>query len=164
MKTIILSAAAMLTLGACASGPSAFGPATPDSRLGFETTQIENDRFRVVYTARTAEEAQDFALLRAAQIAEQEGYSHFKIITGSLSGNGPSSPVSTSVGIGTGRYYGRSRSNVGVGINVGDVGRLLAGDQVTNRIEIRLVNTTSGAPDTYAAKGVIDNIRPEVFK
>ena len=60
MRKITALGAMFLLLGACATGPSAFGPASGSSGLGFETTQIERDRFRVAYTARSPEEAQAF--------------------------------------------------------------------------------------------------------
>ena len=166
MRKILILATAALGLTACATGPSAYGPAQSASALGFSNMQIEKDRFRVSYTGRTAEEAQDFALLRAAEIALAEGYSHFKIINGSLSDRSSgASPVRTSLGIGIGSgrgYYGRrSGTNVNVGIGVNDIARALEGNKVTNSIEIRL--TRSGGDDSYNAKSVAESIRPAVF-
>lgn len=169
MKKILLASAITLSLTACATGPSAYGPATAKSSLGFENTQIENDRFRISYTGRSLEEAQDYALLRASEIALAEGYSHFKIINGSLEdnnrgGSGVSSSVGVGVGSGRGGYYGRrSSTNVGVGININDLGRALSGKKVTNSIEILLKNSASDEPNMYDARSVNESIRPAVF-
>ena len=97
MRKLLLSTFCILSLSACATGPSAYGPAQSASGEGFSNTQIEKDRFRVTYTGRSAEEAQDFALLRASEIALAEGYSHFRIIGGTLRDNNyGSSPIRTS--------------------------------------------------------------------
>ena len=172
MKKLLVICAASLAFTACATGPSSYGPVTEQSSLGFKTMQIEDDRFRVNYTGRSSEEARDYALLRAAEITLDQGYSHFKIVTGHLENNGQArSPVSSSIGIGFGSggrgYYGRrggSHTNVGLGININDVARALQGDRVTNSIEILLRNEGGDAPNIYNAASVADSIRPEVFQ
>lgn len=167
MKQVLLSTFAALSLVACASGPSAYGPAAIGNGLGFEATKIENDRFRVNYTGRSSAEAQDYALLRAAEIALAEGYSHFRILTGDISADQPRrSGVSTNVGvgIGSGRGYRRSGTSVGVGINLNDLGRTFGGQKVTNSIEIKLMNEGSDDPNVFEAASVAENIRPTVFQ
>ena len=166
MRKLLLSTCCILSLSACATGPSAYGPAQSTSGEGFSNTQIEKDRFRVTYTGRSAEEAQDFALLRASEIALAEGYSHFRIIGGTLRDNNRgSSPIRTSVGIGVGSgrgYYGRrGGTNVNVGLGVNDLARALECDRVTNSIEIRLLR--SSGQDTYDANSVASTIRPAIF-
>lgn len=170
MKHVFITAITTFLLTGCASGPSAYGPKV--NGLGFNQTQIENDRFRVSYTGRSAQEAQDYALLRAAEITLDHGYSHFKIIGEGLSDNGPArSGISTSLGIGIGSggrgYYGggRTRTNVGVGINVNDVARALQGNQVNSDIEIRLLRRAGAQQDNiYDAKSITDSIRPQLFQ
>ena len=165
MKNILISCSAIISLAACAtSGPTAFGPVGSTSDIGFSNTKIETDRFRVGFTARSDLEAKDFALLRAAQIAQKEGYSHFEVLTGNASSNGPNSPIGTSIGIGSRRFGRHSRSNVGVGVNVADIGRILEGDKFTHMIEIRLKNSAGTTPNSYEAKSVIESILPAVFK
>lgn len=169
MKKSLFTIFAAFAFTACASGPSAFGPATSPSSTGFTNTQIESDRFRVTYTAKNQNEAQDFALLRAAQITQDEGYSHFKVIGGNLTGGGPRSGISSSVGLGFGGgRYRRGGTSVGVGVGLHDVVGTLEGDRITNSIEFRLLRSgvTSGgasANDIYDAKSVTDSIRPQVF-
>ena len=160
-KILILSAAVGLLTACAATGPTAYGPVTSGSDIGFQTTQIEKDRFRIGFTGRSDMEAKDFALLRAAQVAQAEGYSHFEIIHGDAFSNGPNSPVGTSIGIGSG-YHGRS--NVGVGLDVADIGRVLEGDKFTHSIEVRLKSSAGTSPNSYDAKSVIGSIRPAVYK
>jgi len=169
MKHLILTTGAALALTACATGPSAYGPSDGRS-LGFENTQIEKDRFRIAYTGRSEAEARDFALLRAAEIALNEGYSHFKVLGGNTSSNGGSSPVSSriGIGIGSGGYgfgrRGRSRTNVNLGIGIHDLGRALEGSKVTESIEVVLKRSGGGEdPSVYDAKSVSESIRPAVF-
>jgi len=168
MKRLILTAGAALALTACATGPSAYGPSNGSS-LGFQNTQIEKDRFRIAYTGRTEAEAQDFALLRAAEIALNEGYSHFKVLGGNVTSNGGGSPVSSriGIGIGSGGYgFGRggTRTNVNLGIGIHDVARALEGSKVTESIEVVLKRSGGGDdPAVYDAKSVTESIRPAVF-
>jgi len=166
MKYFILTAAAALSMTACATGPTAYGPSDGRS-LGFENTQIEKDRFRISFTGRSEVEARDYALLRAAEIADTEGYSHFKVLGGNTSSNGGGSPVSSriGIGIGSGGYgFGRrsTRTNVNLGIGIHDVARALEGSKVTESIEIVLKRSASvDDPSVYNAKSVLDSIRPQ---
>ena len=167
MKHLLISGVAIIALAACATGPSAYGPAAGND-LGFKNTKLEKDRFRVSYTGRSPEEARDFALLRAAQIALNEGYSHFKVINGSGYHNGGGSPVSTNIGVGVGRGWGgRTRTHTNVGVGIYDVARAMEGSKATEEIEIILQNTGSQSgkyPNVYEAQSVADSIRPTVFK
>jgi len=147
---------------------SAYGPSDGRS-LGFENTQIEKDRFRIAYTGRTEAEARDYVLLRAAEIALAEGYTHFKVLGGNTSSNGGSSPVSSRVGIGIGSggygwgRRGGTRTNVNLGIGINDVARALQGSKVTESIEVVLKRSGSDDPAVYDARSVTESIRPEVF-
>ena len=164
MKRFFIPLLMTAALAGCTSGPSAFGPAQNYGSIGFKNTQLENDRFRVNFTAKNSAEAQDFALLRAAQITLDEGYSHFKIIGGNLSGNGPQSGVSSSVGVGFGGGgYRRGGTSFGVGLGLNDVVRTLEGDRATSTIEIKLLNSGGAGNDTYNAQSVSDSIRPQVY-
>lgn len=157
MKTSIITLALCLSLAGCSTTPKAFGPAY-NSDFGFTNTQIEQDRFRISYTSRDSLEARDFALLRAAQIADNEGYSHFKIVRGSTYSNGPRSGISTGIGLGFGggRY---NRSGVSVGLH--DVARAFEGDKVTEEIEVILLPSAGPKdPNVFSAQSVMRNIVP----
>lgn len=168
MKKFLMGCTVALSMGACATGPSSYGPAIQESSLGFHSQRIEQDRFRVSYTGRSSEEAQDYALLRAAEITLGQGYSHFRIVGGQLEDQSSSrSPVASSIGVGLGSgggYYGRSRTNVGIGISINDVARALQGSRIKNIIEIRLLEDESDHPDVYDAASVMDSIRPSFYE
>lgn len=133
-----------------------FGPAY-GSDFGYRNTQIQKDHFRISYTSRDAYESRDFALLRAAQIARNEGYSHFKIIGGDYYDNGPNI-LSAGIGIGLGGGYYNS-SNLAIGVN--DVARAVEGHKATETIEIRLLASASpNDPDVFDAQSVMRNIVP----
>jgi len=166
MKKLILTGIAALALAACAStGPTAYGPAYNGNGMGFENQKIEQDRFRISYTGRNPAEARDFALLRAAEVALAEGYSHFQIISGGRHDNGPNPGISTGVGVAVGSgYRGRSRTNVNLGAGVHDVARALEGSKVTETIEVRLKHSGGTSPDIYDANSVTKSIKPAVFQ
>ena len=166
MKHIFLIAAA-LSLSACAS-TSAYGPKGSDG-TGFTSQKVEKDRFRISYTAGDQAQAHDLALLRAAEVTDENGYDWFRVINGNLSGgqnNGGAIRPRTGVGVGVGSGGNiRIRPRVNIGVGLGDVAGLAKGDRVTSSIEII---TGSGAkpsdPDVYSAQEIKQNIRPEVFK
>jgi len=54
MKRIFISVLTALALSACASGPTAYGPAKNYDSVGYKNTRIQSDRFRVSYTANNA--------------------------------------------------------------------------------------------------------------
>ena len=125
MKRGFLMAAAVLTLGACATPPYGYAPASP-----FVETPIAADRYRISYRAeRRMDEgrARDVALLRAADLAIQQGYDWFlveqqytEVVDGrgygrgfGYGGNGPAISIGTSH-----TSFGR-HSATGVGVGIG---------------------------------------------
>jgi len=136
MKRLIIMATTALALTACATGPSAYGPASGGS-LGFENTQIEKDRFRIAYTGRSEAEA---------PISSRIGIG-----------------IGSGGGYGFGR--GRTRTNVNLGIGIHDVARALEGSKVTESIEVVLKRSGSGDdPAVYDARSVQESIRPQNFQ
>ena len=156
MKHILFSAAACFCLMGCASTGGSYGPAY-GTDLGYRNTQLQQDRFRVSYTSRDAYESRDFALLRAAQIADNEGYSHFKVIQGDIYDNGPN-PIAANIGVGLGGGgFNRSRVNVGVH----DVERTIEGRKITETIEVvLLVSGPANDPSVFSAQSILKNIVP----
>jgi len=166
MNNLLLSGIAITLLTACTTGPTAYGPAQ-NTGLGFASQKIESDRFQVSFTARSADEARNLALLRAAELTKGAGFSHFRVIGSDTSSHDRGgSPISTSVGIGVGSggYRRGSRTNVGVGIGINDIARALQGSKVTASLEIILMNATDNLPDNvYEADSIINSIRPGVY-
>ena len=155
MKHILFSAVACFCLMGCASTGGSYGPAY-GTDLGYRNTQLQHDRFRVSYTSRDAYESRDFALLRAAQIADNEGYSHFKVIQGDIYDNGPN-PIAANLGIGLGGGFNRSRVNVGVH----DVERTIEGRKITETIEVVLLaSAPANDPNVFSAQSILKNIVP----
>ena len=160
---IILAASALIT--GCATGPTSYGPATSGG-LGYGSQKIQNDRFQVSFTGKTAEEARTLVLLRAAELTLDNGYDHFKVIGSDTRGDrGGRSPISSSVGVGVGSGGFRgTRTNVGIGLGVADVAQALSGDRVTASMEIITRNgSVSNDPSIYDAKSIVASIRPSVY-
>ena len=164
MRTLLLTFAAASLLAACATGPTAYGPASAGG-LGYGSQKIQNDRFQVSFTGKTPEEARTLVLLRAAELTLSNGYDHFKVIGSDTRGdNRNGSPISSSigVGIGSGGYRG-NRTNVGLGIGVADLAQSLSGDRVTASMEIITRNgSVTNDPSIYNAQSIVDSIKPPV--
>lgn len=166
MKTLLISLATATLLTACATGPTAYGPAQGRG-LGFSAQQIEKDRFQVSFTGRNIDEARNLALLRAAEVTQQYGFTHFRVVGSDTRGNeNRRSPVSSSIGIGigSGGYRRGTSTNVGIGIGINDVARALQGNKVTASLEIILGGVVgSGGDNVYEAESIIGSLRPKVF-
>ena len=156
MKHILFSAAASFCLIGCSSTGGSYGPAY-GTDLGYRNTKLQQDRFRISYTSRDAYESRDFALLRAAQIADNEGYSHFKVIQGDIY-NGPN-PIAANVGVALGGGGGFNRSRVNVGVH--DVERTIEGRKITETIEVVLLaSAPANDPSVFSAQSILKNIVP----
>ena len=155
MKAFILTLILGCLLGACASKPKAFGPAY-GSDFGYENTRLQQDRFRISYTSRGAYESRDLALYRAAQIADNEGYSHFEIIWSDYADNGPN-PIRSKAGV----LLGGGHSGPYVDVGVEDVVRAVEGPKVTETIEVILLSSDQPQNvNVYEAKSLLKNIVP----
>jgi len=160
MKKFLILALLATSVAACSSSPKSFEPAY-GSDFGYKNTQLAPDRFRVSYTSSDAYESRNLALLRAAQITSNEGYSHFKVINGEVYDNGPNR-LGSHIGIGVGNGgFGRTRYNGHVGVAVDDVVRAVEGSKVTEIIEVVLLSSApQNDPSVFAADSIIRNIVP----
>ncbi|MEZ5897054.1 MAG: hypothetical protein R3C51_11715 [Parvularculaceae bacterium] len=156
---VLMIVAAMLTLGACATAVgTAYGPA--DSKgYGYTQTRIEADRYRVSFAgdgATPPELVEDYALLRAAELAVENGYDWFRVVGRSLDGE-EKGGVGLGAGVGTGSYGGRSSVGVGVGGNLGTVG---ARRFYTARLEVLFGSGDAPVDNAgvYDARSVISSI------
>ena len=82
MKSFVLAGCLALALAGCASSPDyrrASGPASP----GYREQVIDTNRYRIEYrlNANHAGKAQDYALLRAAELTLQKGYATFDVVS-----------------------------------------------------------------------------------
>lgn len=82
MKTTLIAITALLFAGACASSP-AYREASSASATGYSEQVLEKDRYRVQYRASggDAGKAHDYALLRAAELTLEQGYSTFEVVS-----------------------------------------------------------------------------------
>ena len=150
---------AFLLVAACASTAS-YGPAAKSGAMGYESLQIEADRFRVSYTDTEATRARDRALLRAAEVTLEQGKEWFEITNSYTSdeslGTG-GSRTSVSVGGSTGSY---GRSSVGVGVGIGIPLGSSSGGKVTEVLEILVGSGDKpDRPNVYDARSVDINLR-----
>jgi len=147
MKRIFPGALALLLAACAAVGPAAYGPAD-EKGFGFSQTRIEDDRYRVVYRGSGGmrpEQVEDYALRRAAELALDEGYDWFRVVSRDMARD-QRGGVSLGAGVGSGSYGRRSGVNVGVGGNFGKVG---AQDYFTARLEVLMGK--GEAPDDSGA-------------
>ena len=121
MKRLILPALAALTLSACATAPTHFQPAGAPGAVGFSEVRLEPGRYRVTFQGgpgAPVAQVQDFALLRAANLALAEGYDWFRITDRITHQNGYSGS-SLSFGVGGASFGSHSAAGVGVGVPLG---------------------------------------------
>ena len=127
--------ALMVSLTACASGVATpYGPAGANNGYGYQESRIEDNRVRITYRgdgATPPEKVEDYALLRAAELAVEGGYDWFRVVRRDLTGE-EKGGVSLGAGVGTGSYGRNTGVSVGVG---GDLGRIGGRRYYTARLE-----------------------------
>ncbi|MEM8936622.1 MAG: hypothetical protein AAGC77_09470 [Pseudomonadota bacterium] len=149
---------AFLFLASCAAtGPAEYGAANGGD-FGYRETQIEADRFRVVYQGSGGmppEVVEDFALRRAAELAIAGGYDWFRVVGSNISGE-ERGGVSLGAGLGTGSYGRNTGVSVGVG---GDLGRVGAQDYFTAQIEVLMGSGEKpDHPNIYDARSILNTV------
>ncbi len=157
-KTLLM---AVLLTGCVTAVGTNYGPADTKG-YGYSDTRIESDRYRVTFAgdgATSPEAVEDYALLRAAELALANGYDWFRVVSRNLSGE-EKGGVGVGAGVGSGRYGRRSGVNVGVGGNLGTIG---ARQLYTARLEVLFGKgeAPSGA-GVYDAQSVADSIRSRI--
>ncbi len=150
--------AALLTIAACATAVgTAYAPADRQG-YGYVATRIEGDRFRVSFAgdgATPADVVEDYALLRAAEIAVENGYDWFRVVGRSLDEREKG-------GVGLGAGVGGGGRNVGVGVG-GNLGTVGARKFYTANLEVLYGKGEKPQGDdrgeVYDARSVIETIR-----
>lgn len=162
MKRLVIPILAALSLSACATEPTRFQPAAGRSGMGYSEMRIEPGRYRVTFQGgpgAPAAQVEDYALLRAAELALAEGYDWFRVIDRTARQNGYSG-VSLGFGIG-GMSYGR-HSATGVGVSTGGI-PLSGGPVLVASLEVLMGKGSKPAEgDVYDARGVRQSLRPPV--
>lgn len=173
MKISILVLTALVFITGCATKPD-FRPATNGS-VGYSDQKITDDRYRVQFKSRsnTVADASDFALLRAAQLTQQQGFDWFvitsketfveseKVKPASSIGVSQSRRIERQCGLLTCKTSSRPATEVGMSINMG-----LGDDrkEVHTILEIRMGKGSKLNEDTYGAQDVIDNLSQKIEK
>jgi hypothetical protein len=123
IRTLAIAASA-LSLAACVS-LAPYGPQRGPGGQGFSEQRIEGDRYRVTYNGVGAPgPVADLALLRAAELALEQGYDGFEVTQRYINGRPDSAggvrpSVSLGYGSNSGRYGGYRSSGSSVGVGVG---------------------------------------------
>lgn len=154
----LFAVATILLIGACATAVGT--PYAPANRqgYGYVSTKIEGDRFRVSFAgdgATPADVVEDYALLRAAELAVENGYDWFRIVGRSLDEDEKG-------GVGLGAGVGGGGRNVGVRVG-GNLGTVGAKKFYTSKLEIlcgkgEKPDAATGG-EIYDARSLIDAIR-----
>ena len=152
MKHALLAAAACISLAACAT-PTHFQPSTSGGGVGFSELRIEPDRYRVMFQGGPgAPEAQvqDYALLRAADLALANGYDWFRVVDRNIRQTGYGG---ASIGLGVGGMsFGRHSAT---GASVGGGFPLSGGPALQASLEVLMGRgQRPSGPDVYDARGV----------
>jgi hypothetical protein len=160
MTRALIATLAALSLAACASEPTRFQPAGgPSGAVGFSEMRIEPGRYRVSFQGGPGAppaQVQDYALLRAADLALGEGYDWFRVTDRMTRASGYSGS-SVSFGVG-GMSFGR-HSATGVGVGTGFP--LSGGPAFTTTLEVMMGKGPKPAgDDVYDARGVRATIGP----
>ncbi|MDZ4374518.1 MAG: hypothetical protein U1C74_24270 [Phenylobacterium sp.] len=130
----LLIALTALTLTACATAPTLYQPSAGPSAVGYREYRIEPGRYRVTFQGGAGAppaQVQDYALLRAADLALAEGYDWFRVADRFTEGR-PDTGPRVGLGVGGGNY-GRGG---GFGVGVGTGFNLGGGPAVSSTIEV----------------------------
>ncbi len=152
-------AAGLLALAACASSQTVYGPAAGSAgqAIGYDSLRIEENRWRVTFTAgpdADTARAERLALRRAAELTLESGYDWFELVDRRVETRGStSSPVriggSAGTTFGSGGYRA-SGVGIGVGISPGQERRTIVSLEIIAR-----QGDASDAANAYDARSLI---------
>ncbi len=153
MKRLLLLTLAAISLAACQTTPTVYGPANGPQGVGYSESPIEQDRWRVSFRGAPGTDADriySLALQRAAELTLARGYDWFRVTDRYNAASGSGGPV-IGLGIG-GASFGR-HSAVGVGGSTGfDLG---GGPAYTTTIEVLMSRGPAPRqPDAYDARQI----------
>ena len=149
-------------LSACATAVGTpYAPANQKG-YGYSDTRIESDRYRIVFAgdgATPVDVVEDFALLRAAELALANGYEWFRVTGRSVDAEDKGG-VGVGAGFGGGNF-GR-RTGVGVGVS-GDLGTIGARRFFTARLEVLFGSGEQPRDaEVYDAASVAEAVRARI--
>ncbi|MFN3834354.1 MAG: CC0125/CC1285 family lipoprotein [Glycocaulis sp.] len=159
VRLAVLAAFASAALAACSASQTVYGPAAGQSgrALGYDSLRIEQNRWRVSFTAGpdvSAAHAERLALRRAAELTLENGYDWFELVDRRIDTTGSaSSPVRVGGSVGTAIGSGGYRSTgvgLGVGISPGQERRTIVSLEIIARS-----GDASDAANAYDARSLI---------
>ncbi len=154
MKRIALISLAALSLAACTT-PTLYGPAAGPQTSGFTEYRIQDNRYRVTFQGGSGApraQVEDYALLRAAELAIRDGYDWFRVIDrsgGMIGSRGPQ----LSIGGGSMDFGRRSSVGVGIGTSVD----LSGGPRLAVTLEV-MMGKGARPEEGYDARSIIRSI------
>lgn len=166
MKKLALSVLAGLLVAACATTP-AYRAAESANESGYSEQVIEADRYRVQYRLASDDvaEARDLAMLRAAELTMEKGFSTFEIVS-QTSDTNEKTTADPDTGLQTGRVITRDcglltcRTTASPVYTTGTVETVSMRSQTVVTLEILLTNKdASVSPSLYRASEVAANVR-----
>jgi hypothetical protein len=161
MRRVLIASAAALSLAACASAPTRYQPAAGPSSIGYSELRIEQGRYRVTFQGGPGAppaQVQDYALLRAADLALANGYDWFQVTDRTMQETGYSGS-SLSFGIGGASFGHHSATGVGVSSGV----PLGGGASLAASLEVLMGRgPRPPGPEVYDARSVRSSIGARV--
>lgn len=153
--------AALLCLGVAAcETPTLYQAAARPGAVGYSELMIEPGRYRVTFQGgdgAPAQQVEDYAIRRAAEIALRNGYDWFEIVDRSGEMRPPHSSSAISIGGGSAEF-GRGG---GVGLGLGAAFPLSGGPRITRSLEIFCGRgPRPPQPNAYDARGVLASLTP----
>jgi len=158
MIRLLAPLAAAFALSACATTPTVYQPAAGPRAVGFSDMRIERDRYRITFQGgpgAPAEQVADYALLRAADLALEQGFDWFRVTDRAMGHSGRDGGPRLSVGTGSTSFGRHSAVGVGVGTSF-DLG---GGPALAQTIEVLMGRGPPPRdPDVYVAREVRQSV------
>ena len=167
----LLTLTLFVLLSGCASKPDY--RSAKNGSVGYSEQKITDDRYRVQFKSHSqlVADAADYALLRSAELTQQQGYDWFVITSKetfveserqqprSSIGFTQTRQVEQNCGLLTCETRSRPSTNVGVNINTD-----LNNDrkEVHSILEIRMGKGVKPNEDSYGAQDVVDNLSQKI--
>lgn len=160
MKRALIAAACTLALSACATAPTHFQPIGKPGGVGYSELRVEPGRYRVTFQGGPgAPEAQvqDYALLRAADLAIADGYDWFRVVDRNIRQTGYGG---ASIGFGVGGASFGRHTATGVGVSSGGI-PISGGPELMASLEVLMgKGPKPSGGDIYDARAVRAAIGP----
>jgi hypothetical protein len=167
MKTIMIFLSITILLAGCTSKPD-YRAATNGS-AGHSEQKISEDRYRVQFKiySNSVADATDFALLRSAQLTQQEGFDWFLITSKETFIESTKTQPATSIGLSQNRQtvrqcglltcdtYQRPSTQMDASISLSSQNDR---KEVNTVLDIRMGKGMKPNDDSYHAQDVIDNL------